>query len=229
MQVKGKDKCLMASKRNHPLIIGVAGALGSGKDTVFAIAQTHGFERRAFGDAVKREAATLIQRPDPLLEAAFPQDIQNILQRLRSGPRLWQRLTRKGVEPVYGPDAVWHKPTSPSVRRLLQWWGTELRRTRVSGYWVNHPSLKLDAPRIMVTDMRFANEVDFVRKRGGYVWQVQRERSAYQDYDPQLLTHASEDQGQFADVKWDAIIDNSGSLAELQEQVGWQLFQILTA
>lgn len=61
--------------------------------------------------------------------------------------------------------------------KILQWWGTELRRSSDSEYWVKrlYEEIERDKPEVaLITDVRFPNEGDAVRARGGYTVNLTR-------------------------------------------------------
>lgn len=72
------------------------------------------------------------------------------------------------------------KPYSYEIRRLLQWWGTDLRREQDPDYWVRYGmgvalELAVRCPVstiITFTDVRFKNEAEAIRRAGGRVLQV---------------------------------------------------------
>lgn len=63
-------------------------------------------------------------------------------------------------------------------RKLLQWWGTEHRRqTYGDTYWVSRVEAALDASTTQVTvitDVRFPNEAEMIKRRGGRLLRVCR-------------------------------------------------------
>jgi hypothetical protein len=93
-------------------------------------------------------------------------------------------LGQKGKPPVILPD--WVEPTSNAEvnarapygkhAKLLQWWGTEYRRSQDSMYWVKQwkAGINPKANIVLATDMRFLNEADAVRVLGGFTVQVNR-------------------------------------------------------
>lgn len=97
----------------------------------------------------------------------------------------WADNLKKEIEDVlnYGQrlDALWDKPYPPEVRKLLQWWGTDLRRGQDPEYWVKKMKAEL-APyaaggpltdRVaVVTDVRFPNEAVAIREMGGIIIRV---------------------------------------------------------
>lgn len=63
---------------------------------------------------------------------------------------------------------------TPEVRRVLQYWGTEIRRKDDENYWVKIALTKiislLNAGEVVfVTDARFTNEVEALRGAGGVI------------------------------------------------------------
>lgn len=167
-------------------LIGLAGRAGAGKDEVARILTDFGFERRAFADKLRAVAY-----------AADP----HVQGRLSNGG--WERLS------TLVDEVGWDRAKQfGDVRRFLQRLGTEGVRAHL-GYdtWVE--AIDLDATRIAIADVRFENEAEFVRSRGGVVWRVLRDAAGA------VAEHVSEDQSFPAD----AVLVNNGTLAELRVQV----------
>lgn len=107
--------------------------------------------------------------------------------------------------------------TALSVRRILQWWGTEYRRAQDPDYWtkawerkVRHFDLK--ATHILVDDVRFMNELVTIKGLGGLIVKIERPGFAAAG------NHASETSlDHFSD--WDRVILNNGSLEEFKSKV----------
>jgi len=101
-----------------------------------------------------------------------------------------------------------------TVRRLLQWWGTEYRRSEDPDYWTRAwqrkvSGFQLDLIHILVDDVRFMNELDVIRNLGGYFVKIDRPGIAAGG------NHASETSlDAFHD--WDEVILNDGSLEEFK-------------
>lgn len=133
-------------------MIGFAGYAGAGKDTAAqALVYHRGYVRRAFADKI-REA---LRRLDPHL----------------GNVRLNYLLAAEG----------WDKAKQFSeVRQLLQRMGTEVGRQLFGeGFWVRQLDYDicradLDPKRVVITDVRFPNEVDFIHRAGGYVIWIRR-------------------------------------------------------
>ena len=64
-------------------------------------------------------------------------------------------------------------------RALYQWWGTEYRRNQFGqDYWLRRldESIQRDRPDVaLISDVRFPNELEYVRSVGGYTVRLDRE------------------------------------------------------
>lgn len=168
-------------------LIGLLGVKGAGKDTAANfLVEKHGFRRIAFGDRVYAELAEAFgvtveflgnreTKETPLAELALQNCAESsfvtcVLGLLRAQH---ETLERTGA---FDRDAALRAPRSPRV--LLQWWGTEYRRTHVRDtYWVDIVEQALrDNPgqSFVVTDVRMTNEVALVRRMGGVLMRVRR-------------------------------------------------------
>lgn len=140
------------------LILGVTGKKRSGKDTFASrLVTEHGFTRLAFADALKQTMIDL----DPIVECG------NGYGALES-----VRLTD-----VLGPDLDWELAKEmPEVRRLLQAHGVALRDHVDPNVWVNAVALKAEQipGPVVVTDVRFPNEADWITQVGGTLVRVIR-------------------------------------------------------
>lgn len=175
------------------MIIGLCGANRSGKDTVTGVLiREHGFTRFAFADALKGAALDI----DPLMSGQ---------PRLR----LSQLVAHLGWEKAKECD---------EVRRTLQRIGMAVRQLD-PGIWVRiittqirqHQADSSGTARIVISDVRFPNEVHAVRELGGHLVRVVRPGPATGTN--QNDTHISETALDFCPV--DAEIRNDGSLDEL--------------
>ncbi|WP_460874805.1 deoxynucleotide monophosphate kinase family protein [Paralcaligenes ginsengisoli] len=107
-------------------------------------------------------------------------------------------------------------PRSP--REIMRWWGTEYRRAKHPTYWLDKANESIDAAarrgfrRIVITDVRFANEADFVRGLGGQVWMIKRTLA-----EMAAATHESETQ--LALIHPDAEIKNNRSMVSFANEV----------
>lgn len=108
-----------------------------------------------------------------------------------------------------------------SPRQMMQTLGTEWGRNLVHNeLWLKIAEQTIDAHmnnllHVAVTDVRFENEAHFIRQKGGQVWHIQRGEA------PKVNAHASEAGVQF--MQGDLIIDNNGTIADLEAKV-WDAF-----
>ena len=115
--------------------------------------------------------------------------------------------------------------TAVTVRRILQWWGTEYRRAEDPDYWTKAwtakaESFDLTAIHILIDDVRFMNELDTVRAENGLI--VKIERPGFNG----AGNHASETSlDAYAD--WNRVIVNDGTLADLQRQINAMTDELL--
>ena len=107
--------------------------------------------------------------------------------------------------------------TALTVRRILQWWGTEFRRAQDPDYWTKAWERKvrdydLTRMHILVDDVRFMNELVTLKGLGGLIAKIERPGFAAAG------NHASETSlDHFTD--WDRVIVNDGSLEEFKAKV----------
>lgn len=145
------------------MVIGIIGPKESGKSTMakaiqHMVAPDINIEIRPFGDGVKAEVYDYLS------------DLQYLF--LHDKPYNFGRIKNAGLPKtelemlVDDREAVWRKPTTPAVRKLLQWWGTDYRRASDSDYWVKYwVGTDVDYitnQYIVVDDIRFPNEATHI-------------------------------------------------------------------
>ncbi|MBW6508410.1 MAG: hypothetical protein K0A94_02590 [Desulfuromonadales bacterium] len=115
--------------------------------------------------------------------------------------------------------------TTLSVRRILQWWGTEYRRAQDPDYWTKAWEAALVGladcnVHILVDDVRFHNEVEAVQHNGGVLIRVVRPGfNGAND-------HSSENS--LDDFNgWNMILLNDGSLEQFLGQVEDKVLALL--
>jgi len=111
--------------------------------------------------------------------------------------------------------------TAVTVRRILQWWGTEYRRAQDPDYWTKAWEKKLQEydlrnTHIIVDDVRFVNELNIIEKQGGTFIKI--ERPGFNGAN----NHSSENSLDHYD-NWNLVIANDGSLEEFKRQVKVQI------
>lgn len=130
-----------------PPIIGFSGYGRTGKDTAAeVVAENCGFEHRAFADPMKRVALKLLRVSRPNT-ATFIEG------------HGWERA----------------KEDIPWLRDYLQHLGTDAMRAEDEDVWVR---MALDQPTeqngIVISDVRFPNEMRAIQERGGVVYRIYR-------------------------------------------------------
>ena len=135
------------------MIIGITGAIGSGKDTIADyLIRHHGFLRLSFAGKVKDVAHVVLGWDRELLEG------------LTRESREWREV----VDPYWG--------ISPRV--ALQRIGTEMFRTHIHpDTWVKAVVRAIQAApekNYVITDCRFTNEVNALKELGGTIVHVSR-------------------------------------------------------
>lgn len=116
---------------------------------------------------------------------ALRQEIRVACARLGGQASLIEGFKEAGLMPE------WVHFEAPKPRSLLQWWGTEYRRSKDPEYWVKRLKKTLDdhKPEVaLVTDVRFPNEVEGIKSWGGFVVNVLRTSAP----DVVVHEHASE-------------------------------------
>lgn len=168
-------------------VIGVSGKKRSGKDTFFQMLEKYSDRpvyRLAFADTLKNEIYERILKPD-------------------------------GLERSMLDDEA----TKEQFRTLLQWWGTEYRRRIFrDDYWLVKLSEQLESYKeqdviVVITDVRFPNEFEFIKSIGGLMVRVSRPGfSNSADSHPSEI--ALDDEKNF-----DTFIDNNGTLEQFESIV----------
>jgi len=131
-----------------------------------------------------------------------------------------------------GAEEVTARTRTPEIRSVLQFWGTEVRRSKEPLYWVNKTLLSAisaiaEGNSVYATDVRFLNEVEWAQRVGFFVVRLevtaetQRKRLFERDgivADKASLNHPSEINLD-GHLGFDLIIDNNGSVDKAVEQI----------
>ena len=217
------------------LIFGFGHRARSGKDTVAAMIKRErgksplvfdGYDIRiySFAGELKKEVNECAEKSGGMLKLFAPglyiggylQENENILPLPE-----WVQ---------YDPNPDMTDPLCPygKQRTLLQWWGTEYRRSVNPDYWVNKLSKRLveEKPEIaLVTDVRFPNEINFVKQYGDV---IKVDRPSLPSLQGAAGVHASELALANYDG-WDAVIDNDSSLEVLRERALFTFDMLMSA
>lgn len=154
---------------SSPIVVAFGYKARHGKDTaVRAILESrshlYDIRRYAFADALKREYTKSIE-----MVGGNVLDLMNQMRITHHLPDWVQ----------YELDADMTDPMCPygKHRKFLQWWGTEYRRYQDPFYWIKKTAQQIekDNPQFaLISDMRFVNELLWVKAVGGFTVKVQR-------------------------------------------------------
>jgi hypothetical protein len=172
------------------VIVGLSGYARSGKNTVGdVLVNRFGYTQKAFADPLRQAVLNL----NPIVHEAHGMGAMRVAD----------------VVSEFGWDRA--KEIYPEVRVLLQRMGTEVgRKLFGEDFWVL-AAFKDVCPKAVFTDVRFPNEANAIKLLGGTVWRIERP-----GYAP-VNTHPSETA--LDDWCFDEVIQNSGNLHQLAEQV----------
>lgn len=201
----------------NTLLIAFGYKLRSGKDeAVKAIIAARGdkydVHRYCFADALKEEVNTAATEAGGM-EALFVKLHKDGIEQQNGGALLLPEWV------TYDPNPDMADPRSPlgKQRKLLQWWGTELRRAADPFYWVKklQGRIEVDNPKIaLIPGLRFPSEVTWVSANGGFT--VRMDRLGYTP--TEHTAHVSEEALSYMDEgDWNYVIQcQDGDLDELQ-------------
>jgi hypothetical protein len=178
------------------MIIGFAGAAGSGKDS--SAEALSDFKNLAFAKPLKDSCKILFNLTDPQLYD--PKEKEEIILDSH-GKSVWQ---------------IDEEEASP--RLILQKVGTDYLRNHVSkNFFINHMNQRIEQSEnknITITDVRFPNELDYVKSKGGILIKVTR---PLQETLTELTEHVTE-QG-LPDELFDHVVVNDGTLEDLHNKI----------
>lgn len=180
------------------MIIGLVGFIGSGKGTVGdTLVRQHGYHQFAFADALKDAVAQIFVWPRGLLE----------------GDSNASRAFRERVDPWWS-----HKfGYEVTPRLILQKFGTEACRHGIAdNIWIAALEKRIQGyDDVVITDVRFPNEIDFVRSVGGAIVRVKRGP----DPTPEELSKMHISETAWNNIIPDYTIINEGTLEDLRNNV----------
>lgn len=172
------------------MIIGFAGKKRSGKDTIANyLVENHDFKRFAFGDAVKEVSRHLFGLSDEQLYGDNKEDIDKDL----------------GVS----PREIFQKLGTEFGREYIHELFPDLRVSRGTLWTYHFEKFIRDnkGRNIVISDVRFENEMDVIRKYGGKIYFIDSTYAKTGDL------HISEEINS-KKYEYDGIITNDGALEE---------------
>lgn len=191
------------------MIVGLLGWIGSGKGTAGDILSEIGFRKESFAGPVKDAVSVIFGWDRELLEGDTVES-----REFREQKDLW-----------------WSEKFGFTVtpRLMLQQIGTECTRKVIhDSIWISafEKRIRETKDHIVITDVRFNNEIDFVKSLGGTLIQVKRGEDPewmkfYYDKMVDMNTteiHASEWEW-VNNPKIDFIVENNGTKNELKKNI----------
>ena len=194
------------------MIIGIVGFIGSGKGTVGDILETQGFIKDSFARPLKDAVSIIFGWPRELLEGDTEVS------------RQWREQKDPFWSEKFGYDFT--------PRMALQLMGTEAGRDVFhSDIWVISLLNRAKGRNIVVTDVRFQNEINYIQAHMGIILRVKRgpeppwyekmlnisDFELRENYMNQFKVHRSEWDWIGCDIDFE--IDNNGTLQDLRNNV----------
>ena len=177
-----------------PLIIGVTGKKFNGKDTLGKYLFKYGYKRLAFADPLKDVLRDVFHFND---EQLYGEDKEKIDPYWKVSPRTIMQFV--------GTDLFRHqmKKVLPDVGNNI--W-IEVIKRQILEMWKTNPDQK-----IVLTDLRFPNEIALIKEFGGIIIRVKR--NIDKNDNDFIVVHESETYIDTLNVDYD--FDNNGTKDEL--------------
>lgn len=178
-------------------LVGIAYASRAGKDTAAdALVRDLGYRKFAFADELKNLAFEC----DPIaLPTPGTQNVNighNRLQHIVRWEGGWERA----------------KDRYPEVRRFLENLGLGVRKCFGEDFWCDLVMRRAArAERAVISDVRFLNEFTAIAAAGGKLIKIVRPGHVPRQFEAEL--------DDVPDSDWDLVVDNSGSVVDLQDAV----------
>ena len=196
-------------------LIAISGKKQSGKNAIAKIINqltNNKYEEKCFADKLKDIICIFINSTREQLE-------DESFKSKELGEEWWYFKGRNGSLIPYSEDSKRNEEDliKPTPRFLLQFIGTDLLRNQLHPeIWVNslftdYQPNNLIYPSWCITDMRFLNEMEAVKKRNGITIRVNRNLGESKDQ------HESETE--LDNAEFDYVINNDGTIEELIEKV----------
>lgn len=169
------------------MIIGITGKAGSGKNLCSEIIekQLKSVESLAFAEPLKEAAKILFNFND------------NQLHNLKEKEEI---------------DTRWDK----SPRQIFQWLGGLLRKDIDKNFFIEHMKQRIEnsyAHFIVVTDVRFLNELELIKSMGGKVIKIVRPNAKTTEYSDDVSEKGIDDE------LVDVLIINDGTVEDLSDKI----------
>ncbi len=202
------------------MIVGISGFIGSGKSTVAEyLTENHQFRKDSFATSLKDACAAMFDWPRNLLEGDTGES------------REWRETV----------DSWWaEKLEIPNFtpRLALQLVGTDSLRNHFNeGIWfltLENRVRKNPNQHVVISDVRFPNEIKFIQEQGGIMVRVDRGpvpvwfetalmankgNSLAREAMTKTYSDAHFSEWAWVGTKFDFVINNNGTMEDLQSQI----------
>lgn len=194
------------------MIIGLVGFIGSGKGTAGELIEQKGFVRDSFAKPLKDACSIIFGWPRSMVEGD-------------------SEVSRKWREEK---DIYWSEKFGYdfSPRLALQLMGTEAGRDVFhKDLWIISLINRSKGKNVVVTDVRFKNEIDYIQKNGGIVVRIKRgedppwyevlQNTEREGEKEELMNfvgvHRSE--WDWVGCEFDYVIENNGTVQDLGKKI----------
>ena len=189
------------------MLIGLVGLIGSGKDTVAEqLVINHNFRRDSFAKSLKDAVSAIFGWDRQLVEGNTTES------------RLWREQ----------PDPYWSRCFGKTVtpRWIMQYWGTEIMRGNLhDNIWIDSFIARYDGGDIVISDTRFINEIETIKKHQGKIVLIKRGSIPTREEMQQKGVHQSE--WDWIGQQFDYELDNSGTLQDLNQRIDDMITHLL--
>lgn len=182
------------------MFIGLCGFKGSGKSTIAKhLVDKHKFVETTFSGPLKDIVAILYGFDRNMLNGDTPKT----------------RIARETLR-----DPIWNR----TGREALQFVGTEIfRKHHDTDTWSriakrNIVNLLIAGNNVVVSDLRFSNEYDLIKRNGGQIWRVDRH-----EYTIEEISNMHSSEKTFLEFTPDLFIPNYTTIEELLTFIEEQL------
>lgn len=210
------------------MIIGISGFINSGKGTVGShLTSTYGFKKDSFAASLKDACAMIFDWPRDMLEGETTES------------REWREI----------PDHWWSTKLSIndfSPRLALQLIGTDALRNHFNqGMWfltLENRIRKNPSQHVVISDVRFPNEVKFIQDMGGTMVRVDRGatpvwyetalmanngNSIAKDVMYKTYSHAHYSEWAWVGQEFNYVLDNNSTIDSLNAQIDTLLLDLM--
>ena len=181
------------------MIIGISGKMHSGKDTLAGIIQHlyPEYEIVPFAKKLKQMASILLNVDEELFNN---HDFKNSTL----GPEWNWKMDNNRLHKQEGDSAM-------TVREFLQFLGTDaLKEGLHPNVWINALFSK-DYKNVIIPDVRFPEEAEAIKKRGGILIRIERDKKTMQKVNEFHKSEVSLD----GYKNFDYIVENNKEIADL--------------